>query len=73
MTNFQKTLAAVAGGAVVLFTAAAYSGTRCPDQQLSKSGPLQGRTGVYGNYQMLALTATAADFQLPRVHGPSYG
>ena len=25
MTNFQKTLAAVAGGAVVLFTAAAYA------------------------------------------------
>ena len=73
MTNFQKTLAAIAGGAVVLFAAAAYSRTRCPDQQLSKSGPFQGRTCVYGNCQMLALTATAADFRLPRVHGPSYG
>ena len=52
MTNFEKILAAVAGGAVVLFAAAAYSGPRCPDQQMSESGPFEGQICKYGDWQV---------------------
>ena len=52
MSNIQKTLAALAGGVVLLFASAAHSGSRCPDRQMPESGSFQGRICQYGDWQV---------------------
>ena len=53
MTFYDKAIAAFAGSALVIAGAtAAYASPRCPDQQISESGPFQGRICQYGDWQV---------------------
>ena len=64
MTRYPNTVAAAVSAAVVLLAPAlaiaavvsspvpAQAGTRCPNQQMSESGPFQGRIWEYGNWQV---------------------
>ena len=64
MTRYPNTVAAAVSAAVVLLAPAlaiaavvsspvpAQAGTRCPNQQMSESGPFQGRIWKYGNWQV---------------------
>ena len=64
MTRYQNTVAAAVSAAAVLLAPAiaitavvsspvpAQAGARCPDQQMSESGPFQGRICKYGDWQV---------------------
>ena len=53
MTTYDKALTVFAGAALVIAGAtAASAGSRCPDQQMSESGPFQGRICKYGDWQV---------------------
>ena len=53
MTTYDKALTVFAGAALVIAGAtAAYAGPRCPDQQMSESGPFQGQICKYGDWQV---------------------
>ena len=64
MTRYQKTVASAFSGVAVLFAPAiavatlvaapvpAQAGARCPDQQMSESGPFQGQICEYGDWQV---------------------
>ena len=64
MIRYQKAVAAAFGGVAALFAPAiafatlvtapvpAQAGARCPDQQMSESGPFQGRICGYGDWEV---------------------
>ena len=64
MIRYQKSVAAAFSGVAVLFAPAlavatlvtapapAQAGARCPDQQMSESGPFQGRICRYGDWEV---------------------
>ena len=53
MTFYDNPLTVFAGAALVIAGATpADAGHRCPDQQLSESGPCQGRTCLDGDWQL---------------------
>ena len=53
MTLYDKILTVFAGAALVIAGAtAAYTGPRCPDPQISESGPCQGQICGYGNWEV---------------------
>ena len=64
MTRYQKAVATAFGGVAALFAPAiavttfvtapvpAQASARCPDQQMSESGPFQGRICKYGDWQV---------------------
>ena len=49
MTNFT---AALIGVSSLLIATVTYAAPRCPDQQMSESGPFQGRICKYGDWQV---------------------
>ena len=53
MTFYDKALAVFAGAALVIAGATtAVASSRCPDQQLSESGPFQGRICENGDWHV---------------------
>ena len=49
MTNFT---AALIGVSSLLIATVTYAAPRCPDKQMSESGPFQGRICEYGDWQV---------------------